>query len=65
MQIDFNTIATASPTVLYLCGVLYLFRENQKQAAKMEKLVERYHMTLLDGISMFKDIQRTMEDKND
>lgn len=68
-MIDLTTLAGASPTVLYLGATVYLFHElrktNKAHIEKMEKLVERYHSALLEGTSIFKDIERHLEEKHD
>lgn len=68
-MLDFATLAAASPTVLYLSGVIFLFlrleKANKAHAEKMEKLVERYHSALLEGISIFKNIESHLEEKHD
>jgi hypothetical protein len=62
-MMDFATLAAASPTVLYLAGVIYLFHRLEKANQKMEKLVERYHTLLVDGVSFLRDVKEHMEAK--
>lgn len=63
MPVDLATLAAASPTVLYLAGVIFLFLRLEKANQKVEKLVERYHTLLVDGVSLFRDIKEHLEDQ--
>lgn len=47
-------LAKLSPTVLYLGGLIYLYWENKKLQGKVIELLERYHTTLLEGLSVLK-----------
>ncbi len=55
-------LAKLSPAVLYLGGLVYLYSELKKTQAKIEALLERYHTTLLEGITVLREVQKNTED---
>lgn len=47
---DIIEIAKLSPPVIYLLGVVYLFKQNQDLTKDIKALVERYHTLVSEQV---------------